>query len=71
MNYPTKMLIDHHVAAKTPLKALGGYVRHFEERFDKSGAPYLKRKAKQMRSVIVSVFLHRYTEGQYVDGDES
>lgn len=67
MNYPTKMLIDHHIRAKTPLRALGGYVRHFEERADSTGSRYFKRKALQMREVITSVFIHRYTEGEYVE----
>ena len=70
MNYPTKMLIDHHIAAKTPLKALGGYVRHFEERFERTGGKFFQRRADQMRSVITSVFLYRFSKGEYRE-DES
>lgn len=69
MNYPNKMLIEHHIKVGTPLRVLAGYVRSYEEKYADKGVPWFRRKARQMRSVITAVFIHRYTNGEYNEGD--
>lgn len=63
-------LTSHHIAAKTPLRRLGSSVAWFEEQADRASGPdrkLFKSKAKAMREVVTSVFVARFTAGEYAD----